>query len=79
MRVMREALRAKFEQHSVAREALLATGCRPIVEASPTDAFWGSGHGSNGGNKLGRLLMELRDELAKREAPVSAHVDYHCD
>ncbi|GBC06225.1 hypothetical protein RclHR1_00670017 [Rhizophagus clarus] len=38
-----------------------------IVEASPTDSYWGNAtrkDGSEGLNKLGLLLMEIRETLA---------------
>jgi len=61
--VMRAALRAKFTQHAAARALLLATGSAPLVEASPNDYVWGEGLDGTGENLLGKLLMELREEL----------------
>lgn len=69
--VMRVGLMAKFRQNAHLRERLLATGDRPIHEASPTDHFWGNApkpDGSPGDDWLGRLLMEVRAALSK-EAP----------
>ena len=62
--VMREILKAKSEVHEF-KEALLATGRAELVEYVPSwDGFWGVGSGYVGGqNMLGRLLMELREEL----------------
>ncbi|PNH07280.1 Swarming motility protein YbiA [Tetrabaena socialis] len=37
--------------------------CFELVEASPHDYFWGVGYERTGQNKLGRLLMQVRDEL----------------
>jgi len=62
--VMREVLRAKFTQHSDIRGVLIGTGTKRLVEASPTDAYWGEGKDGNGKNRLGELLMELRQELS---------------
>ena len=62
-RVMRRALRAKFDLHADARELLLSTGDEPLIEDSPDDFFWGIGRDGSGSNRLGVLLMELRDEL----------------
>ncbi|KAI9708983.1 MAG: hypothetical protein M1828_002564 [Chrysothrix sp. TS-e1954] len=51
---------------------LVGTGDRELVEASPFDRIWGIGFGKGeaegrraewGGNLLGRVLMEVRDEL----------------
>jgi ribA/ribD-fused uncharacterized protein len=61
--IMREALRAKFTQHDDLREQLLSTGDAEIVEHTENDEFWGDGGDGSGTNMLGRLLMELRDEL----------------
>src|SRR5262249_38134452 len=48
-------------------ELLLKTGARPIVEESRKDDFWGAKPQDDGAlvgmNVLGRLLMELRQEL----------------
>jgi ribA/ribD-fused uncharacterized protein len=63
---MRDALRAKFTQHQNLKELLLSTGDAKIVEASPTDSYWGNAtrrDGTEGFNKLGLLLMEIRKTL----------------
>ena len=61
--VMRRALRAKVEQHEDIKELLLGTAEEKIIEESPYDAYWGEGSDGKGQNWLGRLWMELRDEL----------------
>lgn len=58
--VMWKALQAKFERHQAARELLLASGDRILIEDSPHDTVWGIGWNHSGDNLLGRLLMELR-------------------
>ena len=68
--VMRWALRVKLAQHWERFGALLqASGALDIVEDSSRDDFWGAkpiGGGLLAGeNRLGRLLMELRDELRR--------------
>jgi ribA/ribD-fused uncharacterized protein len=63
--VMREALHAKFTQHADLREVLLSTGDATIVEHTERDDFWGDGGDGSGRNMLGRLLMELRDQLRR--------------
>jgi ribA/ribD-fused uncharacterized protein len=65
--IMREAVLAKFTQHAEIRAVLLATGDAVIVEDSPTDAYWGCGSHGGGKNKLGRILMSVRDELRARQ------------
>ena len=61
--VMREAVRAKFEQHPDIRAVLLGTGSETLIEAARNDNYWGYGPDGKGQNKLGLTLMEVRDEL----------------
>lgn len=61
--IMREILREKVEQHEYVRRKLLATGNRELVEDSWRDDFWGWGPHKDGQNMLGKLWMEIRDEL----------------
>lgn len=69
VRIMRWCLRMKLANNwSAFSELLLRTGDRPIVEQSRKDDFWGAkvvGDGSAlvGMNVLGRLLMELREQV----------------
>jgi ribA/ribD-fused uncharacterized protein len=62
VKVMRVALRAKFTQHKDLKDLLLSTGDAVIHEDAPKDAVWGW-MGGSGQDLLGKLLMELRDEL----------------
>lgn len=73
VKIMRWCLRVKLAQNW--REfgrLLLATGDRPIVEQSRKDDFWGAKVAEDGAlvgmNVLGRLLMELREQLKIDEA-----------
>ncbi len=66
--IMRWCLRVKLAQNwHKFHDLLLATEDRPIVEESRKDAFWGAKPIDNeslvGMNILGRLLMELREDL----------------
>jgi N-glycosidase YbiA len=61
--VARKALKAKFTQDERLREILLSTGDAELVEASPTDSYWGYGSDKKGTNMLGKLLMELRTHM----------------
>lgn len=65
--VMREAVRQKFRTHLDIRQILLDTGAEEIVENAPSDYYWGIGADGSGKNMLGKILMEVRDEL-RREA-----------
>ena len=69
--VMRWCLRVKLAQNrDNFGELLLSTGDAPIVEDSRKDDFWGAKRVNGllvGINALGRLLMELREELKSRK------------
>jgi len=72
-RVMRWCLRVKLAQNWRAfSELLLKTADRPIVEYSRKDGFWGAQPQENGTlqgmNVLGRLLMELREQVRSTDA-----------
>jgi len=67
VRIMREILRMKVEQHEYVGRKLLATGQRVLVENSWRDDFWGWGPDRTGQNMLGKLWMEIRTELRERE------------
>ena len=60
--VMLDGLRFKFRV-PIARELLLSTGDRQLVEASPFDHYWAAGKDGTGLNRLGQLLMQVRSEL----------------
>ncbi|MAT72694.1 MAG: Swarming motility protein ybiA [Planctomycetaceae bacterium] len=61
--IMRSAVRAKFTTHKELTRLLIGTGEEELVEAAPSDYFWGCGKSGSGQNWLGRLLMEVRQEL----------------
>ncbi len=72
VRIMRWCLRMKLANNwNTFSELLLRTGERPIVEESRKDNFWGAkvvGDGDTlvGMNVLGRLLMELREQVKQQ-------------
>jgi ribA/ribD-fused uncharacterized protein len=72
--VMEKGVRAKFVQHPELRKELLETGDKIIGKADARNTFWGIGTGMSsekakspskwrGQNKLGKLLMEIRESL----------------
>lgn len=69
--VMREAVLAKFSQHDELRNVLLATGEAKLVEHTTNDAYWGDGGDGSGKNMLGRILMEVREQLRQQETEFS--------
>lgn len=60
--VMLRALRAKFNQYPILAETLSETGGALLIEDSPYDRYWG-GKLPYSKNRLGMLLMLVRDEL----------------
>lgn len=61
--IMKEILLAKVAQHEYVRRKLLETGDRELVENSWRDGFWGWGENRKGVNALGKLWMDIRDDL----------------
>ena len=61
--VMRKAVLQKFRTHADIREILLSTGDEMLVENAPGDYYWGCGKDGSGKNKLGQILMEVREVL----------------
>lgn len=57
--VMLTALRAKFTQWPKLKALLLSTEDAALHEDNPSDPYWGC----NGEDKLGKLLMQVREEL----------------
>ncbi len=75
--LMRWCLRLKLAQNwDLFSAILLSTRDRPIVEDSRKDPFWGAlpreGEKLEGKNVLGRLLMELREQLVSNPASLRA-------
>ena len=72
--VMRWVLRMKREANAAEIDAVLAaTGERPIVEVSTRDPWWGArplADRYEGHNVLGRLWMELRQQLHEDDPAV---------
>ncbi len=60
--IMLVGLRAKFTQWPSLRTRLLATGTAILHEDSPWDKYWGYAKGE-GLDKLGQLIMQVREEL----------------
>ncbi len=61
--IMYEALQAKYTQYQELKKLLLETGDKILVEHTQNDHYWGDGGDGSGKNKLGKLLMKLREEL----------------
>lgn len=65
--VMKQALVGKFTQIDQLKQKLLATGDARLAENSKKDWFWGLGEDGTGENMLGRLLMQVRQEISRGE------------
>lgn len=63
-KIMEEALRAKFAQNSDAAALLKQTGNAVLIKSCPVCYQCGFGEGS-GQNRIGKILMEIREELQK--------------
>lgn len=72
--IVKQANIAKFSQNPKMKDFLLSTGDKILVEASPKDTIWGIGLSADspeacqpkfwkGENRLGFILMEVRDIL----------------
>lgn len=73
--VMRQAVYAKFAQNLDICQILLDTGNQHLVENSPVDYTWGCGKDGSGQNRLGHILVELRERLRQEGFPrVTRHL-----
>jgi len=61
--IMYEVCLAKFRQNRDLRDVLIDSGKESIVEASMIDPYWGWGVNQVGQNKLGRVIMAVRESL----------------
>lgn len=60
--IMMLGLKQKFSDPTL-KSLLLKTGKKELVENSPYDKYWGVGSNGKGKNRLGVLLMALRNEI----------------
>jgi ribA/ribD-fused uncharacterized protein len=65
--IMQCATLAKFQSHEDILQILLGTGDEQIVEEAPHEEYWGSGKDGNGLNRMGEILMAVRQELRKSQ------------
>jgi ribA/ribD-fused uncharacterized protein len=71
--VMTKALREKFSaNHPELKKKLMETGDAVLRDGSPLDNYWGVGRSKKGRNRLGQILMEIRDELRRAETAAAA-------
>ena len=65
--VMRSIFVAKINQHPKIKKMLLESGERMLIKDSSLDAYWGWGPQKDGLNMMGKLWMEIRDEVRAQE------------
>lgn len=53
----------KFQTHPDIRSILLSTGDTELIEDTSDDYDWGCGTKMTGKNKLGKILMKVREKL----------------
>ena len=61
--VMFDAVMAKFTQHETLKVLLKSTGDAKLVEHTSNDSYWGDGGDGKGKNRLGFILMKVRDKI----------------
>lgn len=61
--VMFDVCLAKFSQHPSLKEGILSTGDDALVENAIHDPYWGWGSSRTGVNRLGKVLMAVRNVL----------------
>lgn len=61
--IMKDILREKVKQHPYIKKKLLDSEDKVLVEDSWRDDFWGWGSNKDGQNMLGKLWMEVREEV----------------
>ena len=71
--IMLNGLRSKFQDETL-KLLLLWTGDVILVEDSPTDMFWG-GSLPGSQNMLGKLLMQVRDEIRAEINQIQSNAD----
>jgi ribA/ribD-fused uncharacterized protein len=69
LEVMKGLMRMKADQHEEIRKTLLDSGDKKIIKHittyPPGDGFWDDGEDGTGLNHIGRMWMEIREELKK--------------
>lgn len=68
LQVMWQGVLTKFLRHTDIQAILLDTGEELIIEDSPTDYYWGCGQDQTGQNQLGKILMNVRQEIRQHQS-----------
>jgi N-glycosidase YbiA len=74
LEVMKGLMRLKAEQYEEIRKALIDSGDLNIVKHittyPPGDGFWDDGKDGKGQNHMGRMWMEIREELVTQSGRI---------
>jgi ribA/ribD-fused uncharacterized protein len=69
IKVTKKLMRLKMEQHEEVKKALLDSKdleiVKKVITYPPGDGFWDIGEDGKGLNHMGRIWMELREEIKK--------------
>ena len=65
--IMLKAIRAKAAQHDDFKETLISTKNAVIIEHTKNDSYWADGGDGSGKNRLGKILMKVRDEICENK------------
>lgn len=65
--IMQRGVLHKFQTNKEIRQVLLSTGDEQIIEEAPHEEYWGSGKDGNGKNRMGQILMAVRQELRQSQ------------
>ena len=65
--IMQQAVLQKFKTPADLCEILLSTSDELIVENSPINYYWGCGKDGSGKNRLGEILMAVREILRQQK------------
>ncbi|PWJ33116.1 NADAR family protein [Sediminitomix flava] len=61
--VMYDVVLTKFTQYTELKELLLSTEDSILIEHTENDDYWGDGGDGKGKNRLGKILMKVREKL----------------
>lgn len=70
-RVLYQLLKQKFKD-STLRLKLKHTGTKELIHVNPDNLFWGTDGEGEGENRLGKLLMKLREEISAKNCTAAA-------
>ena len=71
------ALRAKLDQYPELKQLLLSTAGSGLVEHTDNDNYWGDAGDGSGLNRLGDLLVELREYYLNNDQKLAIVVIIH--